>query len=117
MPDLVVSPTLEPGQHGTYSRLRTVGPIVRRGLPCRVRRSELGRVVVLLSGSAFASHIHFTLPRYPVLIDVIGRQASKEVELPPGIVFHGKIADSRPLLQQADLLVVNGGFSAISEGF
>ncbi|HAT49510.1 MAG TPA: hypothetical protein DCS88_04130 [Alphaproteobacteria bacterium] len=118
IPDMTISPALESGQHQTHPRLHTVGPIVRRGLPCRVRRSGLHRVVVLLSGSAFASHIHFTLPHYPVAIDVIGRQTPKGVDpLPQGVVFHGKVADTRPLLQQADMLVVNGGFSAISEGF
>lgn len=118
IPDMVISPALESRQHQAHPRLHTVGPIVRCGLPCRVRRSGLHRVVVLLSGSAFASHIHFTQPHYPVAIDVIGRQTPTGGDhLPQGVVFHGKVADTRPLLQQADMLVVNGGFSAISEGF
>lgn len=117
LPDRVISPALQPAPAARAGGLHSVGPIVRRGLPCRVRRREVRRVVVLLSGSAFASHIHFTLPHYPVAIDVIGREPPREGPPPPGVVFHGRLADTRPLLQQADLLVVNGGFSAVSEGF
>ena len=33
------------------------------------------------------------------------------------IVYHGKILDSFPLLNKADIGIVNGGFSAVSEIF
>jgi len=33
------------------------------------------------------------------------------------IRFHGKLLDNRALVEKADMVVVNGGFSAVSESF
>ena len=68
----------------------------------------------MLSGSGFASNTAFlTGLRLPpgVKIDVIGGTGiNTEV-----ITYHGKIYRNAELLHAADIMVVNGGYSAVSE--
>lgn len=114
--DLVISPRLDPADGTETARLRATGPIVRR--QCQDapgRTGTAGRVVIMLSGSVFGSPVILRRPHPGVRIDVIGRPAPQT--LPPGgdVTYHGKLRDSLSLIRQADLLVVNGGFSAVSE--
>jgi UDP:flavonoid glycosyltransferase YjiC (YdhE family) len=74
-------------------------------------------VLVMLSGSRFGSPVHFHRTEWPFDIDVVGRPAPENGAGPNAIRFHGKVADNRALARRADLVVVNGGFSAVSEGF
>jgi UDP:flavonoid glycosyltransferase YjiC (YdhE family) len=69
----------------------------------------------MLSGSAFGSKIVLERTDYPVAIDVLGREAPPGWRRVPGVTYHGRVRDPRPSLTQADLVVVNGGFSAVSE--
>ncbi|MBI4688707.1 MAG: hypothetical protein HY754_00310 [Nitrospirae bacterium] len=54
---------------------------------------------------------------YPLRIDIVGRNAPPDFKAKDNIFYHGKVKDSLPLLRDADLVVVNGGFSAVSEAF
>ena len=47
-------------------------------------------------------------------IDVVAPGAERGA-VPEGIRYHGKVRESLTLIRDADLVVVNGGFSAVSE--
>ena len=114
LPDLVISPRLDPSDtYGTH-RLRPVGPIVRDGFVAQDRPADRPRhVVIMLSGSVFGSPVTLHRPYPELVIDIIGRPGGPGDR--PGLIHHGKLRDSRPLVRRADLLVVNGGCSAVSE--
>ncbi len=117
VPDLVVSPTLDPTIPLLGGPFVRVGPIVREGFVGKVRHAPPRKVTIMLSGSAFGSQVSLSRLDYPVSIDVIGRDAPPGWQARPGITWHGKISDTRPFLADTDLAIVNGGFSAVSEAF
>ena len=69
----------------------------------------------MLSGSVFGSPVALRRHRPDLAVDVVGRPAPDGEAPPPGVVYHGKVRDSLALMRDADLVVVNGGFSAVSE--
>jgi uncharacterized protein (TIGR00661 family) len=116
IPAFSISPTLDQEIPEISPRFKRVGPIVREDYT----PSSYGtpsRVVITLSGSAFGSQIFLDQPKYAMEIDVIGRDAPDGWCGQNGVTYHGKITDTLPLLKNADLAVVNGGFSAVSEAF
>jgi UDP:flavonoid glycosyltransferase YjiC (YdhE family) len=64
----------------------------------------------MLSGSAFASQID-ELQTLPWKVDVIGRDGISS----GNVVYHGKIRESLEFVRNAGALVINGGFSSVSE--
>lgn len=113
-PDLVISPRLDPADRRAAGRLRPVGPIVRCGyVGDGAADHPPRRVAIMLSGSVFGSPVSLKRAHPGLIIDVIGRPAAPGEAA--GAVYHGKLRDSRDLLRQADLLIVNGGCSAVSE--
>ena len=120
MCDLVISPAAKPipPRHG---KIRRVGLILRQAVRSRLPAasalpvlrppSASRRVVFMLSGSIFASHLAFEQADLPAEIDVVGREGPSRGR----VHFHGKLMDNTPLLLGADVLVINGGFSAVSE--
>lgn len=117
IPDLVLSPALDPSLGPGRGRIRRIGPIVRMGYDPAPVAGTPTRVVVMLSGTVFGTPVKFEDESYPMTIDVIGREAPEGWTPRSDITFHGKIMDTYPLLRDADLAVVNGGFSAVSELF
>jgi hypothetical protein len=115
-PDLVVSPTLDPSVPGGGGKFLRVGPIVRAGYDPGPAVTGLRRAVVMLSGSVFGTPVALR-EAYPVPVDVVGREPPPGLPPRPGITYHGKLSDNRRLLAEADVVVVNGGFSAVSEAF
>ena len=116
LPDLVISPRLGRNDTTQGGNFRWVGPIVRdacRPEPISTKRPE--KVAVMLSGSVFGSRVAFKRDRSDVAIDVLGRPTPSEGNVPKGVTFHGKVRDSMAFIRSADLVVVNGGFSAVSE--
>ncbi|NOU35581.1 MAG: hypothetical protein HOO88_02215 [Kiritimatiellaceae bacterium] len=71
---------------------------------------EIDRIVVMLSGSAFASQIS-ELQTLPWKVDVIGREGVSA----GNVTYHGKIRESLEFVRNAGALVINGGFSSVSE--
>jgi UDP:flavonoid glycosyltransferase YjiC (YdhE family) len=71
---------------------------------------EIDRIVVMLSGSAFASQIS-ELQTLPWKVDVIGRDGVSV----GNVTYHGKIRESLEFVRNAGALVINGGFSSVSE--
>jgi UDP:flavonoid glycosyltransferase YjiC (YdhE family) len=119
--NLVLSPYPFRGQT-RHPRFRRIGLIVRRSVRDRApppgprqfpSPRELRRVVFMLSGSVHASNIRFQGREIPFKIDVVGRPG----ESSDNVTFHGRQLDNVRLLAQADALVINGGYSAVSEAF
>jgi uncharacterized protein (TIGR00661 family) len=114
---MVLSPTLDDRVPEVGGNVKRIGPIVRRGYASVVNPGPVKRVLVMLSGSRFGSAVALKDANYPFHIDVVGREAPKDVALPPNIVFHGRLKDNADIVRNADLMLVNGGFSAVSEAF
>jgi hypothetical protein len=116
--DWVISPAAVPGPV-RHPRIRRVGLIVRRALaeslPSApqppVAPADMKSMVFLLSGSIFASRIAVGDGGFPFPVDVIGRDG----ENVGSVTYRGRLMDNIAYLKKADALVVNGGFSAVSE--
>jgi UDP:flavonoid glycosyltransferase YjiC (YdhE family) len=120
VPDIVLSPSLDPSTPPLGPRCRRIGPMVRDGFmgTTEKHRASPKKVVIMLSGSSFGSPVQLRQSQYPVEIDVVGRAASwDDKETNQSVRFHGKISNTIDMLREADLVVVNGGFSAVSEMF
>jgi UDP:flavonoid glycosyltransferase YjiC (YdhE family) len=117
VPDLVISPMLDPSLGEVGGNVRRVGPIVRQGFSPSAARSPVRCVLVMLSGSRFGSPVIFDRIDWPFEIEVVGRPAPPNWDGGGQIRFHGKLLDNRALVEKADMVVVNGGFSAVSESF
>jgi UDP:flavonoid glycosyltransferase YjiC (YdhE family) len=119
--DLVLSPfpLRTPTRHPRFKR---IGLIVRRAVlegavHCDRKDfpapRDLRRVLFMLSGSVHASNIRFEEYPLPFKVDVVGRSGTSR----DNIVYHGRQMNNTALLMQADALVINGGYSAVSEAF
>jgi hypothetical protein len=117
--DLVLSPfpVRTPTRHPKFRR---IGLIVRpeiKNLAAMASRQDTGaprkirNAVFMLSGSIHASQIDFNGHSFPFKIDVVGRTGESCGQ----VTYHGRLMNNIGLLEQADLLVINGGYSAISE--
>ena len=112
------APTPLPIRH---PRIRRIGLIVRPAVRALAERPERQRdflaprdvrsLVMMLSGSIFASEFDAAQATFPFHVDVVGREGHSTDR----VTFHGKIMDNLALLEHADALVINGGFSAVSE--
>ena len=115
-PDLVVSPWLTPppaSRHGSYRR---IAPIVRNGFEALPpRQGPPRRVVIMLSGSSFGSRVRLHSLPVGIEVHVIGREQPTDTPPNPMVTYHGRILDTHALLADADLVVINAGFSAVSE--
>jgi UDP:flavonoid glycosyltransferase YjiC (YdhE family) len=69
-------------------------------------------VVFMLSGSVHASKISFDR-ELPFRVEVVGLPGDSR----GNVVFHGRQMNNVELLSRADALVINGGYSAVSEAF
>ena len=118
--DYIISPSINPVSV-RHSKFHRVGLIVRKKVldiaeQTKSQTTHQGaplRLVVMLSGSEFASHINFNSYDLPYEAEVIGRTGTNR----KNIVYHGKLWDNTMKLAGADILVINGGFSAVSEAF
>ena len=115
--DVVISPTLDPSVPRPGGKFRRVGPIVRLGYDPKPIEGPARRVAIMLSGSVFGSPVRLRDTHPSVRIDIIGRPKPEGSIDCDGVTFHGKIIDTHPLLAEADLAIINGGFSAVSEMF
>lgn len=114
VPDIVICPVFKNNNQIKHSRIKYTSPIIRSGLISKPNSPPVENILVMLSGSQFGSDIYF-LNRLRVIdgltINVIGKQG----ESSKAVGFYGKVYDNRSLINAADMLVINAGFSAISE--
>jgi hypothetical protein len=119
--DFVLSPfpLRTPTRHPKFRR---IGLIVRRAVreeAARAERHEFPRpkelrsVVFMLSGSVHASNIRFDRHQLPFKVEIVGRSGESR----GNVTYHGRQMDNVRLLAQADALVINAGYSAVSEAF
>jgi UDP:flavonoid glycosyltransferase YjiC (YdhE family) len=118
--DLILSPfpLKTPTRHSKFKR---IGLIVRRAVLERASKEsskssdpqKAPRVVFMLSGSVHASNIPFEKFSLPFQVDVVGRSGASNDQ----VTYHGRKMDNTQLLSDADVLVINGGYSAVSEAF
>ena len=119
--DLVLSPfpLRTPTRHRKFKR---IGLIARRAVIEKARQGhgqgfpsprELRNVVFMLSGSVHASHINFDQHQFPFKIHVVGRPGESRGD----VSYHARQMDNTQLLAAADALVINAGYSAVSEAF
>ena len=116
-PDRVISPSIDPHTPSPSFPFQRVGPIVRIGYESKETSSPTRKVVIMLSGSVFGMPVTLTRSRPGVRIDVVGRPPPDGWSNSDGLYYHGRVRDTAPILADADLVVVNGGFSAVSELF
>ena len=89
-------------------------PFVRKNLKLRPPQTKLRKILIMLSGSQFGASTSFLKSlkyRKGIQVDVVGREGNNY----GWIKFHGKVFNNKDLLNEADMMVVNGGFSAVSE--
>jgi len=108
IPDEVLSPWTS--QPPSSDRFRTVGLVVRRGITPAVPQN-VHRVLIMLSGSTFGGSIDPSEWNLPYRFDIVGREGTSRER----VTFHGRITENLELLRQADVLIINAGFSAVSE--
>ncbi len=110
VPHFVMSPWLEGRQKD--GKFKRVGLIVREGIEpvCRENLS-VRKILIMLSGSSFGGDIDPSSWNLPYHFDIVGREGRSSSL----VRFHGKLVDNIPLLLAADIVVINAGFSAVSE--
>ena len=107
-----------PTRHPKFHR---IGLIVRRNVrelaasaPVdNISPEQLRSVVFMLSGSVHATEINFDGRKLPFAVEVVGRPGASR----GNVTFHGRVMNNAALLAHADALVINGGYSALSEAF
>ena len=114
IPDIVICPIFKKNENTAHSRIKYTTPIIRSGLTAGNRKKEVQNILIMLSGSQFGSDISF-LKKLPELSGVEINVIGKDGESGGKIRFFGKVYDNRNLIKAADMLVINAGFSAISE--
>ncbi len=107
----VISPRLDCSKSFGRKFIK-VPPIVRKNVQGTVLDGDIKNGVIMLSGSTFGSNVDLHGEKFPFQIDVIGREGENS----EGLTFHGKLVNNLHLLNKADFLVINAGFSAVSEG-
>jgi UDP:flavonoid glycosyltransferase YjiC (YdhE family) len=119
--DLVLSPfpVRTPTRHPKFHR---IGLIVRPAVKELAMAAspkealsprQLRKVVFMLSGSVHATQINFNNRQFPFAVEVVGRSGESR----GNVTFHGRQMNNTALLASADALVINGGYSALSESF
>ena len=114
--DVVLSPSLFPSESKRFGKFKIINPLVRCGYDPSEPKDEPTKGMIMLSGSAFGSHVNPGFNAHGLHIDVIGRDTPDNwTENENDILFHGKLFDNKKLVGNADLAVVNCGYSAVSE--
>lgn len=116
-PDLVLSTALVPEVPAKRGRFLSIGPLVRKDYSPRPFRQNVEKALIMLSGSVFGSPVQLSKTAYSYHIDVVGRSGPDDVAGDTSVTYHGKLMDNRELVEDADIAVINGGFSAVSEMF
>lgn len=112
VPDLVISPSLDPVRSSPSERRLRVGPIVRRLFRATATDRSHRHVTVMLGGSVFATPFRPTR-RAEFRVSVLGQRSPSVAH--PNATYHGRVRDTFRFLRASDVVVTNGGFSSLSE--
>lgn len=110
-PDYLLMPGFDEGFEGDM--VRSFPPLVRSGL-ARSAPSEPKKVLLMASGSEFGFQALTPeeLARFPSLEFTVLKNGKSE----GNVTFLGRTTQNHSLLNETDILVVNGGYSAVAEG-
>lgn len=113
--DFVLSPTiiLEWNNHA-HDKIHHFPPFIRSGLTVTTGINKVHNILIMLSGSQFSTDVRFieNRPNIPnMTITVMGRSGSSSEE----VKYLGKLYNNKSYLNRADILIINAGFSAVSE--
>jgi len=105
-----------------HRKFRRIGLIARRSVIEQAKLAaskdfpsprEINTAVFMLSGSVHASDIQFDRHQIPFKVEVVGRPGRSS----GNVTYHGRKMNNEEMLARADMLVINGGYSAVSEAF
>jgi UDP:flavonoid glycosyltransferase YjiC (YdhE family) len=116
VPDVSLSPRLDTSSEASPHPYYRIGPIVRPACRPSLTTGPAKRILIMLSGSRFGSSVRLTHAPANCSVDIVGR-AAPAAPVPDRCRYLGRVLDTPALAVEADLLVVNGGFSAVSEAF
>ncbi len=115
VPDLVLSPTLQP-QTEWKGKIKQVGPVVRKKtqtLKAKSKKRGPLRILIICGGSKYASRfiqVKKLLDWPDTRVDLLGPKGKDF-----GNLHYHPFTKDLSLIAEADLLVINGGFSSVSE--
>ncbi len=115
--DTVISPCLEPSLPVRSRKFFRVPPTIRKDFQKVPSKGSVNHVVIMLSGSVFSTPFRLTKPKYDFKVSVVGRSHDGTSHVPQGVTYCGRVRDVHRIVEDSDLIVVNGGFSAVSEAF
>ncbi len=115
--DLIISPSLV--RREAWGKVLPVPAIIREGLENThasypASQPKNSKVLIMLTGSSFYRDLSFlqTLPKdRNFSYYIIGRDGVSD----PPFYFLGKVFNNSKLIAEADYLIINAGFSAVSE--
>jgi uncharacterized protein (TIGR00661 family) len=115
--DFVLSPTILESYNNSsdsHDNIYHFPPLIRSGLTVADNKKAPENILVMLSGSRFATDVSFieSKPNFPnITITVIGRNGASTEK----VKYLGKVFNNKSQLNMADILIINAGFSAVSE--
>lgn len=112
--DFVLSPSILNSLNNSAENIYHIPPLVRSGLMISENKMIPENILIMLSGSQFATDTRFIENRQNlgnVTITVIGRNGSSKEQ----VKYLGKVFNNKNQLNKADILIINAGFSAVSE--
>jgi len=107
--NVTICPVLRP-QEGLAEKFRQIEPIVRAGFAPNETNEPSDDLVVMLGGSSIGSG-NIDLRRYPGPMTVLGKLEA----VPPQAHVIGFQSDPLPWLRRARFVMIQGGFSSISD--
>jgi UDP:flavonoid glycosyltransferase YjiC (YdhE family) len=116
VPDVSLSPRLDTGGDTPPAPYFRIGPIVRPACRPSLIHGRPKRILIMLSGSGFGSPVNLTGAPANCGVDIVGR-AAPAGPVPERCRYLGRVLNTPELAAEADMVVVNGGFSAVSEAF
>jgi UDP:flavonoid glycosyltransferase YjiC (YdhE family) len=116
VPDVALSPRLDPTAGEPPAPYYRIGPIVRPVCRPSLTNGPPRRILIMLSGSRFGTAVNLKRAPANCSVDIVGRERP-DGPTPDRCRFLGRVLNTPELAAEADMLVVNGGFSAVSEGF
>jgi hypothetical protein len=116
VPDVSLSPRLDTTADAPPAPYVRIGPIVRPACLPSLTNGRPTRILMMLSGSRFGSTVALSQAPANCRVDNVG-PAAPVSPVPEHCRYLGRVLNTPALAAEADILVVNGGFSAVSEAF